>query len=341
VTRRAAAVLLAAIALLAGGCRDTANSTSTGGDTVTAYSLLPLQGSTRIAARDLVDGEKLALTQAHGQVGPLTVNFRSVDSSEAGRVTPPSAARAARTVAQDTTAIAAIGTLEAREAAVAVPLLNEASVGLLSPNVTAPAIDSPQLYPSGQPTFSRLVGDDDSQARALVAGARSRGCGHLEILVGGRTDRPFAARVARAAGGGHATVRSLDTAGSVRAGACAVLAVSNAFRAGLATRALPSPRVVLAPYALASPSFARTAGAAARSVSALVPQPRAGAGVAAAYRRSFSRPASRDGLLGYDAMQTVLAAVRQAGKHGNDRAAVARALQRVRPLSWAFAQVQR
>src|SRR3954469_24239553 len=150
VTRRAAAVLLAAIALLAGGCRDSANSTSTGGDTVTAYSLLPLQGSTRIAARDLVDGEKLALTQAHGQVGPLTVNFRSVDSSEAGRVTPPSAARAARTVAQDTTAIAAIGTLEAREAAVAVPLLNEASVGLLSPNVTAPAIDSPQLYPSGQ-----------------------------------------------------------------------------------------------------------------------------------------------------------------------------------------------
>lgn len=340
-TRRAAAGLLAATALLAGGCRDTANSTSTGGDTVTAYSLLPLQGATRIAARDLVDGEKLALAQAHGQVGSLTVNFRSVDSSDAGRVTPPSAARAARTIAQDASAIAAIGTLEAREATVAIPLLNEASVGLLSPHVTAPALDSPQLFPSGQPTFARLVGDDDSQAQALVARARSRGCGHLEILVGTRADRPFAARVSRAAGGGRATVRSLDTADSVRPGACAVLAASNAFRAGLATRALHSPRAVLAPYALASASFARAAGSAARSTAALVPQPRAGTGVAGAYRRTFGRPASRDGLIGYDAMQAVLAAVRQAGQHGNDRAAVARALQRVRPLSWAFAQVQR
>jgi ABC-type branched-subunit amino acid transport system substrate-binding protein len=70
----------------------------------------------------------------------------------------------------------------------------------------------------------------------------------------------------------------------------------------------------------------------------LVPRPRSGAGVAAAYRRTFGRAVSRDGLLGFDAMQTVLAAVRQAGRHGNDRAAVARALQRASPLPWTTAR---
>src|SRR5207247_1916258 len=60
VTRRLAACLLAAAALGAAGCRDTTNSTSTGGDTVTIYSVLPLEGPSAAAARDVADGEKRA-----------------------------------------------------------------------------------------------------------------------------------------------------------------------------------------------------------------------------------------------------------------------------------------
>ena len=223
-----AALLLVAVALVAAGCRDTANSTSTGGDTVSVYSLLPLEGRSAGAAHDIVDGEKLALQQAGGQVGKLTVNFRSVDTSDNGRMTAGSAAKAARAAAQDVSAIAAIGALDGSEARTEIPLLNEASVALLTTAPLPADLDAGELYPLGPRTFSRLTRGDVSQARAL-----------------------------RAAG----------------------------------------PRV------------------------------------AGAYGRVFRRAASRDALLGYSAMQAVLGAIRAAGPHGNDRAAVARELQRVRPLT--------
>jgi hypothetical protein len=227
-SRARAALPLVAVALLATGCRDTANSTSTGGDTVSVYSLLPLEGRTAGAAHDIVDGEKLALQQAGGQVGKLTVNFRSVDSSDNGRVTAGSAATAARAAAQDASAIAAIGALDGDEARTEIPLLNEASVALLTTAPLPAGLDDNALYPLGPLTFSRLTRGDISPLRAL-----------------------------RAAG----------------------------------------PRV------------------------------------GAAYARVFGRPASTDALLGYSAMRTVLGAIRSAGPHGNDRAAVARELQRVRPLT--------
>ena len=68
--------------------------------------------------------------------------------------------------------------------------------------------------------------------------------------------------------------------------------------------------------------------------SSLIPAAREGAAVTAAFARVFKRPASRDALLGYTAMRDLLAAVRSAGTRGNDRAAVARQLQHVRPLAW-------
>jgi len=184
VTRRLAACALAAAALLVAGCRDTADSTSTGGDTLTVYSILPMEGPTALAARDIVDGEKLALREAHGQVGPLTINFRAVNSAEDKRVTEGSAAAAARKGAQDPSAIAAIGALSAVEARVEIPILNEASVGLLTPAVTELDLTEPRLYPSGPRTFSRVVGDDTEQARVVRALAGSRaardppGAGH-------------------------------------------------------------------------------------------------------------------------------------------------------------------
>ena len=239
-TRSLAASLLAAVALVATGCRDTANSTSTGGDTISVYSLLPLEGPTARTAHDIVDGEKLALQQAGGQVGKLTVNFRSVDTSDNGRMTAGSAAKAARAAAQDASAnaaraaaqdnsaIAAIGALGDGEARTEIPLLNEASVALLSTAPLPASLDDDALYPLGPRTFSRLTRGAASPAPALRAVGRRVG-----------------------------------------------------------------------------PSYARV----------------------------FGRPATPDALLGYAAMRAVLGAIRAASPHGNDRAAVARELQRVRPVA--------
>ena len=71
----------------------------------------PLEGPDAARSRDLVDGEKLALREQGGLVNDFTVNFRSVNSAEDGEVTTASAAAAARKVAQDPGAIAAIGAL--------------------------------------------------------------------------------------------------------------------------------------------------------------------------------------------------------------------------------------
>jgi ABC-type branched-subunit amino acid transport system substrate-binding protein len=256
VTRALAGCLLAAAALVATGCRDSANSTSTGGDTISVYSLLPLEGPTATAAHDIVDGEKLALQQANGQVGKLTVNYRSVDSSDDGHVDATTAAKAARSAAQDPSAIAAIGALGTAEARTEIPLLNEASVALLTTASLGADLDRPELYPLGPRTFSRLVGDERSRAIALIGAVRRRGC-----------------------------------------------------------------------------SRTRTGG---RCVD-VVPRPSVAPRVAAGFAKVFKRPASRDALLGYQAMQVVLAAIRAAGPHGNDRAAVARQLQRVKPVPWKAA----
>jgi len=342
VTRRLAACLLAAAALGAAGCRDTTNSTSTGGDTVTIYSVLPLEGPSAAAARDVADGEKLALRDANGQAqgGKITVNFRSVDSTDDGRLTATSAARAARTVAQDPSAVAAIGAFAASEARIEIPLLNEAGVGLLSMAATAVDLRDPSLFPSGRTTFSRLVGDDASQARALAAVARARGCRRLAVLAGSAPeDRSLAALVVRAAGA-RARRAGLARAATVPRGACAVLAASQAGPAARAAGVLPAARAVLAPSALAGPAFARALGSGGPAVTVLVADPQTPPAVAAAYARTFGRRAATDALLGYDAMRAVLSAIARAGPHGNDRAAVAAQLQRTAPARWTTATVR-
>jgi len=294
VRRALAAALAAAAALGIAGCQS-ANSTSTSGDTISVYSLLPLQGPTATAAQDVVDGEKLALQQAGGRVGKLTVNFRSVDSSDNGRVDPGSAAKAARSAAQDAGAIAAIGSFGGAEARTEIPLLNEASVALVTTASLPGGLDDPELFPLGPRTFSRMIGDQASQARAIRRLAGQRGCHRAAVLAGpAAADRALAAGVARAAGA--------TGAGSARPRCSFVVGVT------------PPPA---------------RAGA-----SALTPAAPEGAAATSAFARVFKRQASPNALLGYAAMRTVLDAVRAAGTHGNDRAAVARQLQRSSALRW-------
>ena len=329
-TRPLAAALAAVLVLALGGCRDTADSTSTGGSTISVYSLLPLQGPAAPISRDVVDGEKLALRDAQGLVGGLTVNFRSVDSADTGEVTPASAASAARKAAQDPSAIAAVGALSGGEAEVGIPLLNEASVGLMTPVVSDLAIAEPRLYPTGELTLARAVGNDVTQAHAVAALARRQRCGRVAVIAGpSRGERLLASAVG-------AATRGLPSSGR----RCTFLALDHIDTAVRATRRL-APGTVLAPFALAVPAYTHALGARAeRAVHLVVAVPQAGPGVARAFRRTFGRSASVQALLGYDSMKSVLTAVGEAGSHGNDRAAVARALSRHRVDRWGDATLR-
>src|SRR4051794_8559958 len=330
--RRLAGCAVVVLAVACAGCRDTANSTSTGGDTLSVYSILPLQGANGQAARDVADGEKLALQQARGQVGNLVINFRSVDSAPEGRVTAATAAAAARKAAQDPSAIAAVGALDAAEAQTEIPLLNEASVALVTTATGPVALDGSRLYPNGQATFSRVIGDDRSQARAVAALAARERCRRLSLFIGGGPQD-----VALAATVGERVHEILQRRPAGRP--CAFLAYTDPVAAARRARAL-APRRVLAAASLATPAFARALGPAERSVALVIPRPAASSAVLRAFSRAFGRPPSRDALLGYDAMRAVLAAVRQSGSRGNDRVVVARHLRRPPAARWGAAAVR-
>ena len=94
----AIAAALAAVALAAAGCSSSGSSSSAGGGsssgssggTVDFYSSLPLQGASTSQTDPLVNGIKLALSQAGGKAGQWTVNYQSLDDSTAaaGQVGP-------------------------------------------------------------------------------------------------------------------------------------------------------------------------------------------------------------------------------------------------------------
>ena len=65
---------------------------------VSVYSSLPLQGASKDQTNAMVDGIKLALKQAGGKAGNVTINYQSLDDStaQAGNWDPQQTAANAR-----------------------------------------------------------------------------------------------------------------------------------------------------------------------------------------------------------------------------------------------------
>jgi hypothetical protein len=148
--RALAAAGLAALALVAAGCGNKDEGISGGGKvigrTVTVYSIVQDPSG---AALDLVDGEKLALSDAHGHAGALSVNFSSLD---AGDGTDEAAANVSRRAISDPQIIAAIATATK----VTVPLFNAAGILQISPGGDMGLAQDPNANPSGAPTLGGL-----------------------------------------------------------------------------------------------------------------------------------------------------------------------------------------
>jgi hypothetical protein len=139
---------LAALALA--GCGNKDEGISGGGKvigrTVTVYSIVQDPSG---AALDLVDGEKLALADAHGHAGPLSVNFSSLD---AGDGSAEAAASVARRAISDPQIIAAIATATN----VTVPLFNAAGILQVAPHGDINLAHDPDANPSGATTLGGL-----------------------------------------------------------------------------------------------------------------------------------------------------------------------------------------
>jgi branched-chain amino acid transport system substrate-binding protein len=165
-----------------------------GGGTVNVYSSLPLQGASRPQTTAMVDGIKLALDQAGGKAGDVTVKYTSLDDStaQAGTWTPEATQANARKVAGDDAAIAYIGEFNSGASAVSIPILNEVPIAQVSPANTAVGLTSDEpgadkgepekYYPTGERHYLRIVPKDTIQGAALATVMKKDGCTTVYIL---------------------------------------------------------------------------------------------------------------------------------------------------------------
>jgi len=162
------------------------------GKTLTIYSSLPLQASDRQQSTDVINGEKLALSEAGGKVGDFKINYVSLDdaTASAGQWDPGKTSANARKAAQDKSTIAYLGEFNSGASKGSIPILNQAGILQVSPSNTylgltkkpGDAGEPEKYYPTGKRTYGRVVPADHIQAAAQVAFMKKQGVTKLYII---------------------------------------------------------------------------------------------------------------------------------------------------------------
>jgi branched-chain amino acid transport system substrate-binding protein len=159
------------------------------GSTLTIYSSLPLQGTSRGQSEAVIDGEKLALEEVGNKVGKFNIKYESLDDSTAqnpGTADEGQTAQNARQAVRDKSAIFYLGEFNSGGTKVSLPILNKASIPQISPSNTYIGLTTnepgsepgePQkYYPTGKRTYARVVPRDKIQGAALVTVMKEDGC---------------------------------------------------------------------------------------------------------------------------------------------------------------------
>lgn len=349
-----AALSVFAFAWALAGCGGVSTSPASDnvGKQLTIYSGLPLQGPSAAVSKQIVGGEKLALSDAGGRIGSLTVSYVSLDDSNpvSGQWDPGVTAANAKAVAQDPTTIAYLGDYNSGATAVSLPLINAAGILQVSPSSPYVGLtssldagqDEPErFYPTGKRTFGRVAQGDQVQAAAQIALLRAEGVHRVYVLADQDPfDGPLAQIVADDVQRAGIELVGQDTIVSftgeftkvAESGAQAVFvsatATSNAALFFRQLHAADSHMMLLASSSMLNTVFTSNLGAAESAttigspVLPLSSYPSSANRVLTRYRRRFAAPPGPYVLYGYEAMSVVLAAIRDAGSHGDDRQAV-------------------
>jgi branched-chain amino acid transport system substrate-binding protein len=325
----------ACVALTVGlaGCTNAASSTVTvSGQNLAIYASVPPAGSATPEATDVVDAERLALQQTGSQVGHVTVHLATVQGKEISDN--------GRTAIQDGNAIAYLGEVAPGDSLDSLGITNAQDLLQVSPTDTAvaatqytPAVPgSPDLFYESlstyHRTFARVVPTTALEARALVSLMSSLGVSRLAVLDDGSDyGKALALEVKNDAGSSISVTSSTTGAGAVFfAGSSASEAVREFDQA-----AASDPKVKLfAPSALASQSFVSALTAAARG-GLYVSEPGfykdltpAGQKFVSDFRAEYGHTPAPQAIFGYEAMDSVLAVLREAGSGATNRATVVR-----------------
>jgi branched-chain amino acid transport system substrate-binding protein len=196
--RRGLAPALAAAAvaaLAAAGCASSSppGAGAASGGTVDIYSSLPMQGSSSAQTIPMINGIKLALSQAHDMAGAFTVKYTGLDDSTAaaGKWDPAQTAANARQAATDPKAVYYIGEFNSGASEVSIPILNQAGLAQVSPantyvglttDLPGSASGEPQkYYPEGSRNYLRIVPIDSIQAASDLMAMKQAGCTKVAV----------------------------------------------------------------------------------------------------------------------------------------------------------------
>jgi branched-chain amino acid transport system substrate-binding protein len=356
------AVALAMGALGVAGCGGVgvSGASSAVGNQLTIYSSLPLQGPSGPNSEQIVNGEKLALGETGGQIGPFKISYLSMDDSnpKTGEWNPGVTATNAKTAAEDTTTIAYLGDYNSGATAVSLPLINASGILQISPaspyvgltsSLDAGQDEPERFYPSGKRTFGRLQPGDPVQAEAQVKLMDGMGVKRVYVLDDqGPFEIPLAELVASEAKRAGIKVAAHDSLDMTDTNATASFksevekvtesgaqAVFFAGGTGTGTAALwkqlhaADPKLLLLGSSdMINSAFTSEIGEAGANTYLTTPilpvdrYPPPAAQVLAAYSRRFGSEGNAYALYGYEAMGVALASVRAAGLRGNDRQTV-------------------
>jgi branched-chain amino acid transport system substrate-binding protein len=333
---------------------------------LTIYSSSPQRGPLRSVAADVLDAERLALAQQNGRVGRYRVRLAALDAStlSAGGPDPAQISQNARLAAKNPRTVAYLGELATGSSAISIPLLNEAGILQVSPLDTAMALTTRSLAVAGSPerfypklrdlgrTFARVVPSDRSQVDALLTAMRRAGVRRLALLTdedpSGRALATNLRAKAHAAGIAVVAREEIDEHAPRQDDALARIGEAHPDAVLDATGARPGaarlwrelnaadPQLRLfAPASLADPRF--VAGLGSAEAAAHVTQPilaegddnRAAWAFARAFARRYGHAPAPEARYGYEAMRSVLDAIRRAERRAPEgmvtRAAVVRA----------------
>jgi len=349
--------LVAALFGVAACGGDDGGGGTTGSNTLTIYSSLPLQGDSRPQSESVVNGEKLALEEAGGKVGKFTIKYVSLDdaTAAAGKWEPGQVSSNARKAAQDQSTIVYLGEFNSGATAISLPVLNEAGILQISPSNTYVGLtraegadkgEPDKYYPSGQRTFGRVVPADHVQAAAQATYQKDEGCTKTYVLndkeVYGKGLADNTANALKAQGIQVLANEGIDTKAANFRSVAQKIRGSGAdcmFFGGITqnkgvqlwkdVHAVNPQLKLFGPDGVAESAFSTKIGSSAEKMTyitnpTLDPKlyPPAAQDFFRTYRQKFGRTPEPYAIYGYEAMKLALLAIQNAGDKGNDRQAV-------------------
>jgi branched-chain amino acid transport system substrate-binding protein len=152
-----------------------------------------MQGSSNAQTIPLVNGIKLALSEAHGKAGKFTVKYTELDDSTAaaGKWDPTQTGANAREAASDPKAVYYIGEFNSGASEVSIPILNQGGLAQVSPANTyvglttslpgSAAGEPAKYYPTGKRTYLRIVPIDSIQGASDLMAMKQAGCTKVAV----------------------------------------------------------------------------------------------------------------------------------------------------------------